>query len=459
MILDPDNNKAALRVDAYGRLMVVGSVPGGGGGGGGGGGSYVGAVATTGDLDTFVDAVKGSTAYVGASEAAYLLYQLTGDDPTVVADWQALQGTMVATGNPVYSVEILEGYPECTALVTVPSGNVCLVSVGGVPRPPLYYSPTPHVVSISDVPGTAAPTIVTFQMTSGSDATGWFSVIPGSRGNATLFAPAPTYAVLTAVYPAAGVNLAALPAATRIYVSELAGEVRRDPTGLAWITDAVLGPYTWAQLMAAYPNGGAGLAALPPGIKARVVDATYGWNFEVAPNPARTYWVTVKDQTIYYDYSVTTGTLSGVAQLMKSTGALPAGILRAGKSFSVRVEYGKVFAGVTDVVTGNSTTGLFAHTSAAVGGNQIRSMSSISPSTMKNAAQWTYHILTSATTVRQLGPTNASNWNGGSGQTTDIVTGTIPNADSASVFLNWIMLMAGTTDTPFTGCLEVMVHP
>lgn len=145
-----------------------------GGGGGGGGTGYLGLVATTGDLIGLVDATAGSTAKVGASDTVAILYELAADPYSVEANWQALQGIM--SGGSVYSIELIDGKLPRLLRVLVPSGNQVTYTVGGVTGPVLLYSAYPHLIDIYDEPGVASPTSVTIQRTSGSDATGWFSL-------------------------------------------------------------------------------------------------------------------------------------------------------------------------------------------------------------------------------------------------------------------------------------------
>jgi hypothetical protein len=60
----------------------------------------------------------------------------------------------------------------------------------------------------------------------------------------TLFlADAPTYAALIAAYPENGAALAALPAGTRVYVEDMSCEVRRSANGKFWVPDRMpIGP-------------------------------------------------------------------------------------------------------------------------------------------------------------------------------------------------------------------------
>ena len=117
----------------------------------------------------------GCTALVGASEAAAYLYELKAADGTIEANWQALQAIMA--GGSQYAVELVAGKYWRRALLYVPIGNQVTVTIGGVTQPLLLGSAQPHVIDIYDEPGVAWPTSITFQRTSGSDATGWFSVL------------------------------------------------------------------------------------------------------------------------------------------------------------------------------------------------------------------------------------------------------------------------------------------
>lgn len=140
----------------------------------GGGTGYLGAVATTTALGALSSAVIGSVANVGASAAAYILYELKGLPYSTVANWQPLQG-LIPDGTLI-SIEIVPGKLPRTLLVYVPLGNKCTVTVGGTTLPVLPEAVSPHIITISDEVSIAAPTSVTIQRTTGSAATGWFSL-------------------------------------------------------------------------------------------------------------------------------------------------------------------------------------------------------------------------------------------------------------------------------------------
>lgn len=149
----------------------------GSGGSSGGSGSfgYLGKVATTADLPTtFPDASIGSTANVGASASAYIRYELYQLPATVEANWQPVQG--VLTSGTAVTMVLVTGKVPRTLLVVVPTGNQVTYFISGVTQYVLTESPQPHIIRIYDMPGETQPSSVSVQRTSGSDATGTFSL-------------------------------------------------------------------------------------------------------------------------------------------------------------------------------------------------------------------------------------------------------------------------------------------
>lgn len=88
-----------------------------------------------------------------------------------------------------------------------------------------------------------------------------------------------------------------------------------------------LGVFTWAELQAAYPNGGGALAALPVGVRAYVSD----WNIDFVPNAAKTAWIPSGRITLFASASDSAGVLNTVTTFLENfTVAFPTDLLVPG---------------------------------------------------------------------------------------------------------------------------------
>jgi hypothetical protein len=153
--------------------ILVNSVVSGGGGGSTANLNYLGEVATSADLEGLSLGIIGSTANVGATKATYILYELHTLPYSVEANWQPLQGTI--PDGSVITLAIVEGKATRTLLVWVAAATEVTVS-DGTTTVILYPSDDPHVLPIYDEPGSAAPSSVTIQRTSGTATTGRYSL-------------------------------------------------------------------------------------------------------------------------------------------------------------------------------------------------------------------------------------------------------------------------------------------
>jgi hypothetical protein len=102
-----------------------------------------------------------------------------------------------------------------------------------------------------------------------------------------------------------------------------------------------LGVFTWANLQAAYPNGGGALAALPAGVTATVTDAAQ-LPLTMTPNAAKTRWIPLNGVAVLWQYggsySSPLWTQAGATgQWSPPGGAMtnPAGLFAAGDSWAV----------------------------------------------------------------------------------------------------------------------------
>ena len=100
-------------------------------------------------------------------------FELTTDDPTVAANWQALAEFI--DDNSVHTLTLVPGARDRVLLVFVAAATTVDVVVGAVTYP-LGPSLTAHAISTEKLPGVAAATSITVQRTSGSADTGWYSL-------------------------------------------------------------------------------------------------------------------------------------------------------------------------------------------------------------------------------------------------------------------------------------------
>jgi hypothetical protein len=122
-----------------------------------------------------------------------------------------------------------------------------------------------------------------------------------------------------------------------------------------------LGVFTWAQLQAAYPNGGAALAALPAGATAFVSD----WGAWFVPNPAKTKWRPIGGHLVTTTFPVAFNTVNDNAIKHLAEAVWPAGLFEVGGVAGATV----AFCGSAD--TGNKIFRWFmAGSSGATAGNQ-----------------------------------------------------------------------------------------
>ncbi len=105
-----------------------------------------------------------------------------------------------------------------------------------------------------------------------------------------------------------------------------------------------LGVFTWAELQAAYPNGGGALAALPTGVRAFVGDLGH----EFVPNTAKTRWtpsggsfvLRSNGGSVANPIASMTGVTSGSFSIPGGMPTIPSALLDQGDSIFVR---GRVF--------------------------------------------------------------------------------------------------------------------
>lgn len=207
-----------------------------------------------------------------------------------------------------------------------------------------------------------------------------------------------------------------------------------------------LGVFTWATLQAAYPNGGAALAALPTGTRAMVVESTWqGW---FTPDIAKAYWTVVAPTSIVLDTTSQTGDTTGNDQVVKSA-LVAAGLLRACRKFRVLVALGK--NGTTDAATSET---LRVGTAGTTGDTSTFAYTAMSAANRSLPIAIEF-VVSSSTQLRLHGPQNNLGWNGtGSGVVNPTLT-TISNLDSNALYFSLCIDIAGTTNAPQVHSLEI----
>ena len=210
-----------------------------------------------------------------------------------------------------------------------------------------------------------------------------------------------------------------------------------------------LGTFTWAALQAAYPNGGAALAALPAGTVAWVVEST--WQGRVIPNAANAYWSMADRTSVILNTALVSGTTSGADQIVFSQ-LLPAGLLRACRAFTARYALAK--SGTTDAVTSSA---IKLGITGTVADANIVALPNMAAGNRTLAGEQSWWV-SSATQLTRWGPQNNNGW-GGSGSGVAITTFTISNLDANALYMSISVDMTGTTDTPQVQAFELELVP
>lgn len=211
-----------------------------------------------------------------------------------------------------------------------------------------------------------------------------------------------------------------------------------------------LGVFTWAELQAAYPNGGAALAALPTGTRAMVVESTWqGW---FTPDIAKAYWTVTAPTSIVLDTTAQTGDVSGNDQVVKSA-LVAAGLLRACRKFIVRSSIGK--NGGTDAAT---SEWLRIGTAGTLSDAQLFQFQTFI-NTTRSLSTWIEYRVGSATSLVLVGPANVLGWGGSNSSLVAEPATTVANLDSNALYFSLCIDLAGTTNAPQAFQLQVELIP
>lgn len=200
-----------------------------------------------------------------------------------------------------------------------------------------------------------------------------------------------------------------------------------------------LGVFTWAELQAAYPNGGGALAALPAGAYAFVTD----WETAFYPNAGKTRWITPGRFTLYR--LAAAATINTTTPTIYAQTPLPAGLLAARDT--LRVEISAHDNGTSTIWNGWVYIGTAGTTSDA----QISLNIDLS-----NAAQRTFgftngFVVESNTVVNSFG--KETSWVGATYQLHGITAATrtagvtVPSLSSSANVLSVSAYGDNTTDT------------
>lgn len=146
-------------------------------------------------------------------------------------------------------------------------------------------------------------------------------------------------------------------------------------------------------------------------------------------------------------------TLTGLDQIVRSV-TLPAGILRACRSFSIKALFGR--AGTTD----DATTVTLRLGSAGTTADTALLSSAALVKTTKSLAVEQLYTVTSATNIRLLGAQGGlTAWDGVASTVAYPVDVTVPNIDTTQLKLSAGVHMAGTTDLGYVHTLILTLLP
>lgn len=210
-----------------------------------------------------------------------------------------------------------------------------------------------------------------------------------------------------------------------------------------------LGTYTWAELQAAYPNGGGALSALPSGAWAFVTD----WSVPFFRNSGGTRWVT-QPFTIYVLPSPVT--VQSASETLMTQFNVPAALL--GTRAQLRMEFGLADNGTTTSFSLRVRMGTAGTTSDALIRQTV---------TMGSAAQRTKGFTLdaetkSATAINTIGVerTDMSGAYGlaGVSSATRSADSTIPNLGSSANILSVFAFGDNATDIVTLEALRATIY-
>lgn len=166
-----------------------------------------------------------------------------------------------------------------------------------------------------------------------------------------------------------------------------------------------------------------------------------------------TYWRVTAPTCVLFDTTSVDGAQSGSAQIVKSHGPIPAGLLRAGRFFRVQGVMAK--DGVTDAVT---SAGLKLGTAGTTSDTIISTITAMAAGarSISHIQEW---WVSSPTQLTNFGPQNALGYTGAGSGVTFPQTFNISSLDSNALYLSLFCTMAGTTTKPQSGQLRLEICP
>ena len=113
-------------------------------------------------------AALGSTARIGASEAAYVRYEVKAQPSSSTSNWQELQ--TVVTTNAVFTLDLPPGKEPRRVYLRVDTDSIVQFSADGAVVDSFLETAagTCHVIELFDETGAAAPALIAFQRLSAS---------------------------------------------------------------------------------------------------------------------------------------------------------------------------------------------------------------------------------------------------------------------------------------------------
>lgn len=113
-------------------------------------------------------AALGSTARIGASEGAYVRYEVKAQPSSSTSNWQELQ--TVVTTNAVFTLDVVPGKEPRRIYLRVDTDSIVQLSVDGSVVDTFLETPAgmSHVIEFFDETGAAAPALIAFQRLSAS---------------------------------------------------------------------------------------------------------------------------------------------------------------------------------------------------------------------------------------------------------------------------------------------------
>lgn len=167
-----------------------------------------------------------------------------------------------------------------------------------------------------------------------------------------------------------------------------------------------------------------------------------------------TYWRVLAPTDVAFDTTVSTAGIASASEQVNKQLTLPAGLLRLGRSFAIRVLWTK--SGTTDAAT---NVRLRIGTAGTTADTQVFNTNGLGAANRSYATSSLF-FANSATQLRALGTgTLAADWLGAGQSTTYPQNFTVADLDANALIVSTTYTMAGTTDTPNTAHMILTMFP